>query len=267
MGSLTNRTPHPPPSETISPPMATLKSVLKQILPPIVVTLLTGRRGRPSRRGLPDGDLYQPLFSPWAGERFTRILEEVKPLTLVSPERCWVLHTLARQARTLPGNFVEAGVFRGGTALLLKRMIETSPVTGMHLHLFDTFSGMPDTDPGRDFHQAGDFANTSLEAVRERVGTDAFIHYHPGFIPDTFADITDEAISFAHVDVDIYRSVADCCAFIYPRLVAGGFLVFDDYGFPSCPGARAAVDEFFAGRAEVPLVLPTGQAIVFKSRD
>jgi O-methyltransferase len=59
--------------------------------------------------------------------------------------------------------------------------------------------------------------------------------------------------------------VLDCCHFIYPRLLAGGFMVFDDYGFPSCFGARQAVDEFFAGRPEVPLVLPTGQAVVFKA--
>jgi O-methyltransferase len=42
-------------------------------------------------------------------------------------------------------------------------------------------------------------------------------------------------------------------------------MIFDDYGFPSCPGARAAVDEFFRGAAAVPLVLSTGQAVVFKS--
>ncbi len=42
-------------------------------------------------------------------------------------------------------------------------------------------------------------------------------------------------------------------------------MVFDDYGFPTCPGARQAVDEFFEGTKSVPLVIPTGQAIVFKS--
>jgi len=41
-------------------------------------------------------------------------------------------------------------------------------------------------------------------------------------------------------------------------------LVFDDYGFPSCAGGKRAIDEFFAGKPEVPIVLPTGQAIVVK---
>ena len=54
------------------------------------------------------------------------------------------------------------------------------------------------------------------------------------------------------------------CEFVYPRLVPGGMMVFDDYGFWSCPGARMAVDQFFAEKLERPLALPTGQAIVTK---
>ena len=41
---------------------------------------------------------------------------------------------------------------------------------------------------------------------------------------------------WAHIDVDIYQSVRDCISFIYPRLSPGGFMIFDDYGFPKLPG-------------------------------
>jgi len=51
---------------------------------------------------------------------------------------------------------------------------------------------------------------------------------------------------------------------VHGAVAHGGFIVCDDYGFPSCPGARAAVDEFFAGKTAFPLCLPTGQALVFK---
>ncbi len=61
------------------------------------------------------------------------------------------------------------------------------------------------------------------------------------------------------------KSVLDCCTFIYPRLTKGGFLIFDDYGFPTCTGARQAVDTYFADKQAVPLILSTGQAIVFKN--
>lgn len=42
-------------------------------------------------------------------------------------------------------------------------------------------------------------------------------------------------------------------------------MVFDDYGFPTCPGARKAVDEFFADKRETPIVLPTGQAVAIRN--
>ena len=47
-------------------------------------------------------------------------------------------------------------------------------------------------------------------------------------------------------------------------LLKGGFIIFDDYGFPTCPGARQAVDEFFAGKPEKLLAMPSGQCVVVK---
>jgi len=41
-------------------------------------------------------------------------------------------------------------------------------------------------------------------------------------------------------------------------------MLFDDYGFPTCPGARKAVDEFFSDKPEVPFYLPTGQCLVVR---
>ena len=136
--------------------------------------------------------------------------------------------------------------------------------TARRLHLFDTFDGMPETDAGRDLHKRGDFADTSLQSVQARI-PESSVTFHKGLIPATFAELGDASIAFAHVDVDIYAAVREGCEFIYPRVRPGGFMVFDDYGFPSCPGARMAVDEYFAARIAFPLVLPTGQAIVFKS--
>ena len=244
--------------------MQAYKRILKQFMPPILTAALARRKNR-SRATLLDKDLHQPLFSPWAGlGDFKNLFARVAPLALVSADRCWVLYSLARQSCHLPGHFYEAGVYRGGTALLLKLVLEGSTGPGKTLRLFDTFTGMPKTDSKRDYHRQGDFADTSLEAVRRNVGEATFISYHVGVVPGTFAGLDDDRISFAHIDVDIYRSVVDCCAFIYPRLSLGGFIVCDDYGFPGCPGARAAVDEFFADKLEVPLVLPTGQAVVFR---
>jgi hypothetical protein len=47
-------------------------------------------------------------------------------------------------------------------------------------------------------------------------------------------------------------------------MTPGGVIVLDDYGFASCPGARAAADEFFADKPERLLALSTAQGVVHK---
>lgn len=217
---------------------------------------------------IPDAEFYRPLFSPWLdyGE-FRYIVAKAASTTLVSRERCYVLYSLTRQALGLTGDIWECGVYKGGTAAMLAETIAVMASDPRpRLRLFDTFSGMPNTNPDKDLHQAGDFADTSLDQVKAIVGHEEAVTYHPGLIPDTFKGLETSKIAMAHIDVDLYQSVIDCCDFIFPRLSLGGFMVFDDYGFASCPGARAAVDEYFSETNAFPLVLPTGQAVVFKSR-
>ena len=212
---------------------------------------------------LPDADLYCPVFSPWLGKRFQSYCLASLPYTLVSPDRLWVLHSLARQTLALDGDFVECGVYKGGTALLFAKILgEQTPPHTKKLHLFDTFQGMPEVNAEKDIHRKGDFSDTSLETVRARLAAFPWAIFHPGILPATFSAIAESRICLAHVDVDIYEAVLNCCDRLYPKLVPGGVMVFDDYGFESCPGAREAVDQWFSDKPEVPLVLPTGQALV-----
>jgi O-methyltransferase len=195
-------------------------------------------------------------------EEFLRLMREVRPRTIVDDERCFMLFQLALAASRLPGDVAEVGVYRGGTARLLAR---TTAPSGKTVRLFDTFAGMPSTDPVRDSHRSGDFGDSPLDDVRAYLADCPNVSFHPGLFPPTATQFEATSFCFAHIDVDIYASVRDCCEFFYPRTVAGGVLVFDDYGFRSCPGAKQAVDDFFASRPERPWWLPTGQAVVIRA--
>lgn len=221
-----------------------------------------GSRGRT----VPDAGLYRPFFSPWDGlPTFEEHYQAVKKHTMVSRDRCHVLWRTLQQALRLDGEVVECGVFRGGTALLAARTIAAGEQPARRrLHLFDSFEGMGAGLSDDESFKAGDFGRTSPEHVGKLLSPYPFVEMHVGYIPDTFTGLNLERIAWAHVDLDLYESIRAAIAYLYPRLLPGGFLIFDDYGFPSCPGARRAVDEAFADKPEVPLCLPTAQCLVVK---
>jgi O-methyltransferase len=206
---------------------------------------------------------FCPIFQPWLGYKdFAVAMEGVREKTLVSPDRCYQLWKFAQHARQLPGDFLECGVFRGGTALLLVRTLMQGK-----LWLFDSFEGLPSASKEKgDHYQRGDFGDTSLSAVIALLKPYAAnVEIKQGWIPASFAGLEHLHFSFAHVDVDLYEPALECCHFIWPRLVSGGVMIFDDYGFPACRGERTAVDAFFAEKSQPVIALPTGQALVIKT--
>lgn len=215
-----------------------------------------------SVQGIPDAKLYAPFFGPWRSEDWRKRLRADDPRSLVPPEAKYTLYTTAEDCvRRCQGQLAECGVYKGGTAYILAAL---ACQAGRRLLLFDTFSGMPDTNPRKDLHRKGDFSDTSLESVQAYLNTYTNIDFFPGFIPDTFQAVGERVFCFVHIDLDIYSAILSATSFFYPRMAAGGALVYDDYGYASCPGARAAVDEFFKDKPEIPQVLQTGQCVVRK---
>ena len=195
---------------------------------------------------------------------FLDILSEVEGHTLLSAARLFCLYQFTCTVASVPGDVAELGVFRGGSAKLLSRVLARTAET-KRLHLFDTFEGLPVHDPRRDAHREGDLADTSFDEVQAYLGDCGQVEFHKGLFSDTLPEVADKHFCLAHVDADLYASVRECCEFFYPRMSGGGILIFDDYGFVSCPGAREAVDEFFTDKSEEPVYLLTGQCMVVKS--
>jgi O-methyltransferase len=197
---------------------------------------------------------------PWEHDQeFLALYDNIIGLTLLDRRRLHMLFQCAQNAARLLGDFAECGVYRGGSAWVLSRL----KAADRTLYLFDTFAGMPATDLAKDIHQKHDFNDTTLDDVRSLLSAQPGVSFRAGFFPDTARGLEGTAFSLVHVDFDIYRSISDACVFFYPRLVRGGCIVFDDYGVPSCPGARQAIDEFCAAQRTHVLYLPTGQALLF----
>ena len=206
-----------------------------------------------------------PLFSPWLGNPdFKAFFDGVEPYTLVPPERCYILLTLARNAVNVPGDFAECGVWKGGTTLMLARVLNGR--SDKTLYLFDSFEGLPEVDREKDsWFQKGQYSAGSVTLVEDLLRDfKRTVNIRPGWIPNTFKGLENRRYAFVHIDVDIYQSTLDCCKYFYPRMVPGGMMLFDEYAFAAAAGEKQAVDEFFTDKPEIPIVLVTGQALVLK---
>lgn len=193
---------------------------------------------------------------------FNQLFDKALKTPGIRKMRCFMLYQCLKQTGNLEGDVAEVGVYRGRSA---KVIALTAEKQNKHAYLFDTFTGMPEVDPEKDnLYRKGTFSDTSLAEVQEFLADCKKVTICPGFFPDTAEPVRDRKFSFAHIDVDIYRSVLDCCQFFYPRLVRGGMMVFDDPGFADCAGAKIAVDEFFGDKKEFPIHLATSQVLVVK---
>ena len=149
------------------------------------------------------------------------------------------------------GDVADLGSYRGGSALILRRLAPDAT-----LHLFDTWAGTPHDDE-LCHHKRGEW-KADLADCKKIVGDGKDTVYHRGVFPGSAKCEEDPAFSewmdkrqfcFVYVDMDTYMSTRDAIRFFWPRLVPGGKMVFDDYGWEPCAGVKKAVDEFF-GRPE-----------------
>jgi O-methyltransferase len=195
-------------------------------------------------------------------EEFLQLLKEASGHTLVDPARCHIIYQAIKHIQWLAGEMAEVGVYKGGTARIMGR---TSKQFEKNLYLFDTFKGMPTVDNSKDLHKEGDFKDTDMNSVARYLADCKNVHIYEGLFPETGKAIADKKFCLVHIDADIYRSIKESSEFFYPRMVEGGIIIYDDYGAPSCPGAKIAVDEFYKDKQESLLYLPTGQCVVIKT--
>jgi len=202
------------------------------------------------------------------------IVRAVRPFTMSRHERIVALVRIAEyvEAARLPGAIVECGVWKGGSMMAVALTLQRLGSLERDLWLYDTFEGMPrPIDADVDFK--GDAAGPMFETWRRETDSSSWcfspleeveqnvrsIGYPPerlifvkGKVEDTVPGRMPDRICLLRLDTDWYESTRHELEHLYSRLVPGGVVVFDDYGY--WKGARKAVDEFLAGLPE-PLLL------------
>ena len=155
-------------------------------------------------------------------------------------------------ARGVPGDLIEAGVWRGGASIFMRAVLKAHGVEDRTVWLSDSFQGLPPPNDDEYPADAGDLHHTidelavSLDEVREnfrRYGLlDDQVRFLPGWFRDTLPGAPIERLAVIRIDGDMYESTTQVLEALYPKLVPGGYLIVDDYG--GIPACRRAVDDY-----------------------
>ncbi len=199
-------------------------------------------------------------------DREIAIIKEVGGYTLSMPESIVQLVRAVDyivDAR-IPGDFVECGVYKGGSVVAMIRALEEWTHTyERRIWLYDTFDGMPRPDAmdiefgigpahtiwaAQGGHETGsDWVRATLAEVRSRITSLGYpedrIKFVAGMVENTIPSNIPDQIALLRLDTDFYRSTKHELIHLFPRLVRGGILIIDDYFYMA--QCKQAVDEYF----------------------
>ncbi len=189
----------------------------------------------------------------WADADFMKIYRRVYPFTMTSPVNVHTLYNSVRHlvAQDVPGDFVECGVWRGGSSMTMALALLQVGAAQRELFLYDTYSGME--PPSREDGElvipwSTDGFVVDAEAVRANLESTGYPAEKTvlveGRVEDTLPETAPETIALLRLDTDFYSSTRCELDHLFPRLAPGGILIIDDYG--AFRGSRRAVDEYFA---------------------
>jgi len=169
-----------------------------------------------------------------------------------SEERMYNIQQFAAMALKHGNKAAEFGVYTGFTTRMLLDM-------GFEVMAFDSFSGIKGSGE-HDIMQDGEFSTEGmLSETFERIKGAYIVS---GTLPGTLKE-RDERFNFVHLDLDVYEPTLAVLRHVYPRMLKGGVIVLDDYGYHITPGIKKAVDEFVAEYGAKFIYLTSGQGVIF----
>jgi O-methyltransferase len=161
----------------------------------------------------------------------------------------------------IPGDFLEAGVWKGGAAMFMKAMLKEAGVENRTVWLADSFQGLPPPKPeypadAGDTHYQHKALAISLKDVQENFRRldllDANVRFVEGWFHETLPKCAVEHLALLRLDGDMYESTIVTLQALYDRVAPGGYVLVDDYGYiESC---RKAVHDFLDARKLYPQI-------------
>jgi O-methyltransferase len=168
---------------------------------------------------------------------------------------CWA----ARQVQSLPGDFVECGVNRGGISRSVVDYVNFGKLD-KRFYLLDTYEGWSAVadDNKNDYQEC-------YASVLDTFGPFPNVKVIRGRVPDTLPKVDSEHICYLSIDMNNHIPEIAALRFFWPKLVPGAVVILDDYAYSeSYRPSHNAMDALGEELGFVVLTMPTGQGMVIK---
>lgn len=183
----------------------------------------------------------------------------------------WRIHVLcwaAYHAKHLEGDFVDCGVNTGVFSRAIINYIDFNK-TGKKYYLLDTFEGLD-----KQFSSVDELKRNSLMgykhegSVYEQVKAtfkDFNVEIIKGAVPATLPLVKSDKICFLSIDMNCVKPEVDALEFFWDKMVSGGVILLDDYGYANSTNDQKMAHDAFAERKGVKiLTMPTCQGLLIK---
>ena len=154
------------------------------------------------------------------------------------------LREILKLTTNLDGDYLEFGVYTGRSSKIICEFIDDKK-TSQKFYGFDSFKGLSEPSKKDGNYWENSDLSTSKKMAEEKLKDFSFANLIEGWLPDSLQGLISDKIAFVHFDLDLYEPTIQTLSLIYDKIVNGGVIVFDDYGFETCPGVTQAVNEFF----------------------
>ena len=188
--------------------------------------------------------------------------------------RHWIVSYATKHAmifsKTDQYNFVECGVGDGLSSFYTLREINDNKdvCRKSTLHLYDSWGPMKKEGLlESESSSLGRYSELELDVTKNNLKEfENMIVYHKGYIPEIFDEEpkSPSSIVYLHIDLNSTPPTISTLEYFFSKLVSGGIILFDDYGWKNHKDTKAAVDCFFKDKPGILMHLPTAQAIFFK---
>jgi O-methyltransferase len=181
---------------------------------------------------------------------------------------CWA----AKLASKLDGDFVECGVNTGIFSAAICSYINFGQFPEKRFYLLDTFAGLPldQLSPEEVAHGIGDAAGQeyfdTYDLVRETFAEYPNVVLVKGRVPDTLPLVPSSRIAYLCLDMNAAKPERAAMEFFWDKIVPGGMIVLDDYGFQPHSEQQVSLDEFARLHDVSIFTMPTGHGLLIKPR-